>query len=137
MPSLDLRKLSAPLAALGPEVDAAYKRLDDQWDAITKQLRKLPIPCTISHKISHDGSGHEWISLEFRKWKGAKRLCVTYHSEGNGPNGWDESEEVTPFEEWSGEQRVDMLRHVPGLFKSAVKQVQHFIDRTKDVEENQ
>lgn len=137
MVNLDLRKLSAPLEELRPDVDAAYKRLDEKWDAIRKQLDKLPIPCTVSYAFAQ--SQHcpdDCVCLEFRKWKGYKRLCITSYWSGSGPDGWEEGEDVTPFEEWSGEQRVQMLLHVPDLFQNAVKQVKAFIDKTKD-EENQ
>lgn len=41
-------------------------------------------------------------------------------------------DEITPYEEWSAGQRVDMLQHVPGLFKDAVDQVRLFIVRTQE-----
>jgi hypothetical protein len=77
---------------------------------------------------------NDGVCLEFRKWKGSKRLCITAYSSGNGPNGWEENYNVTPFEEWSGEQRVQMLRHVPDLFGNAVNQIKRFVEQTKDEE---
>ena len=44
MVDFDLRELSAPLEALRPEVNAAYKRLDSRWDEIAAQLKKTANP---------------------------------------------------------------------------------------------
>ena len=46
MVDIDLGKLSAPLEELRTDVDAAYKRLDSQWDSVAKQLSKcFFMPC--------------------------------------------------------------------------------------------
>jgi hypothetical protein len=131
MVKLNLRKLSAPIEALRPEVDTAYKRLDEQWDAVISQLKKLAIPCVVGYTYWHDYPV-EWARLEFRKWKGAKRLCITSYT--GHPQGGDETCEVIPFEEWSGEQRVQMLQHVPDLFENAVKEIRQFIEKTQEEE---
>lgn len=125
MADLDLRKLSAPLEALRPEVDAAYRRLDAKWKAITEQLSRLPIPCDVGLTISDDPQDPEiYCRLEWRKWKGSKRICIVSYS--GSPDG---EGNVTPFEEWSAEERIDMLRCVPRLFESAIGQTKAFIAR--------
>ncbi len=131
MADYDLCELSAPFEALRPDVKAAYQRLDSEWETIANQLRKLPIPCTVSYAYLEDECNPENKDcLEFRKWKGSKRLCIAEYSAGNGPHGWDESCDVTPYDEWSTEQRLRMLRYVPALFQAAVKQTQDFVDQT-------
>jgi hypothetical protein len=132
MSDLDLRKLSAPIEALRADVKAAYERLDAKWSAITEQLRKLPIPFTVSHTLGQPPSNPEdrWC-IEFRKYNGSKRICFTIYYGSNGPYGWEEECDVTPYDEWSGEQRVEMLKYVPDLFEAAEKQVKEFIEQTK------
>lgn len=132
MADYDLRELSAPVEALRSEVKSAYERLDAEWESVANQLRKLAIPCAVSYAYFEDecNPGNN-DCLEFRKWKGAKRLCIAAYSAGSGPYGWEENCDVTPYDEWSGEQRVAMLRHVPGLFQAAAKQTQAFVDQTK------
>lgn len=78
------------------------------------------------------------MRFEWRKWLGKKRFCITSYGWVTDPNeGLMESSEVTPFEEWSADQRLDMLRHVPEIFKSAEEQLKLFIDRTRDEEVEQ
>lgn len=125
MVDLNLRELSAPIEALRPKVDAAYKLLDEQWKAIAAQLSELPIPCSIIHSYATNDDGSECYTLEWRKWKGSKRLCTAV----NFFNGQDELEDVTPFEEWGAEHKLEMLKHVPGLFKDAAVQTERFIKR--------
>jgi len=130
MVDIDLGKLSAPLEELRTEVDAAYKRLDSQWDRVSKQLSKLPIPIDIHFTYFSNPSGHHWINLEWKKWKGKRRICLVSHLQGNGPEGWEEDETVTPYEEWGGELRINMLQYVPKLFEAAVEQTKAFIEKT-------
>ena len=126
MANLNLKALSAPIEALRPEVDAAYKRLDAKWKAVTDHLGKLPIPTKIGCRIDESDDGNWELCFEWRKWKGARRLCiVSYHL----PT--DETD-VTPYEEWSGEQRVEILKHVPALFAAAEKGIKEFIEQTKE-----
>ena len=138
MANLDLRKLSASLEALRPEVDAAYKRLDAKWKAVTDQLRSLPIPCNVQYTFDEDDySPENYLALEWRKWNGSKRICIVSYYMESGPEGPEEASSTTPYEEWSGEQRVEMLQHIPKLFEAAVAQTKSFIERTKDKEERQ
>lgn len=138
MVEFDLGELSAPLESLRPDVKAAYKRLDDKWQAITDKLKKLPIPCDISYTISEsDTCPEDRFCIEFKKWKGSKRICIVYYTFAQDERGYDVESDTTPYEEWSGEQRVNMLEHVPGLFEAAVKQTKDFIERTKDQKEDQ
>lgn len=136
MVDFDLRKLSAPLEELRPEVMAAYKRLDSKWNAIAAQLAKLPIPCMLGYSFQNNPHGRpEYTQLEWRKWRGKKRFCITFYGmEMDSSGDYTEIEEVTPYEEWSAEQRIEMLQHVPGLFNTAVNQVKGFIDKTRDKE---
>jgi hypothetical protein len=132
MVKLDLRKLSAPIEALRSDVDAAYKRLDAKWEEIADHLRALPIPCTIGYTFSQSPYGQEYCRLEWRKFNGKRRICIVLYSmDSDGNGGIDESETTTPYEEWSGEQRVEMLEHVPNLFDAAAKQVQEFVKKTE------
>lgn len=133
MADFDLRALSAPLDELRPQIDAAYKRLESKWDAILSELRRLAIPCTISYTYFEDPECPEdCFSLEFRKWKGSKRICLTQCQYVQNHYGGEIEEIVTPYEEWSGEQKLAMLQHVPDLFEVAVKQVNNFINKTKE-----
>jgi hypothetical protein len=127
MADLNLRKLSAPLEALRPEVNAAYKKLETNWKEIADQLAKLPIPSKATFTIWHDGP--DSVALEWRKWKGSKRVCITSYGYEHADGDMHETEDVTPFEEWSAEQRLDMLEHVPGLFEAAFVQTKQFIER--------
>ncbi len=133
MVNFDLRELSAPLEALRPDVDAAYKRLDDKWNALADQLRKLPIPCNVEYTFDEDPCHPDnCLRLEWRKWRGKKRICIVSCYTEVTPNGYEEAETVTPYDEWSGEQRVNMLQHVPKLFEAAVEQTKTFIARTQE-----
>ena len=133
MVDLNLRKLSAPIEALRSDVDAAYKRLDSQWKAIAKQLSKLPIPCTVGHTFDQNAYGPECTALEWRKWKGSKRICIVSYFVENTPDGPEDTWQVTPYEEWSGEQRLAMLRHVPALFEAAEKQTKKFVSQISEL----
>jgi hypothetical protein len=138
MVDFDLSELSAPLESLRAEVKAAYKRLDSKWQEITDKLKKLPIPCDVSYTYwESDYCPADCTALEFKKWKGSKRICLVSYGLEQTPYGQDVSSVTTPYDEWSGEQRVEMLEHVPGLFEAAVKQTKDFIERTKDEKENQ
>lgn len=137
MADFDLRELSAPLEALRPEVDAAFKRLDAKWEYLARHFKKLPLPCTVFYAFSHPWyDPPESICLEWRKWSGKKRFCVTRSGWEQDPYGeLIETEKVTPYEEWSAEQRIEMLRHIPKLFEHAEKQIKEFIDKTYYEEE--
>jgi hypothetical protein len=130
MAKLDLRALSAPLEALRPDVKAAYERLDAKWDEIAKLLRKLPIPSDVSYVFDMDPEcPPDCEALEFRKHKGERRICVASYSYFASSNGEGRTCRVTPFEEWSGEQRIAMLEHVPKLFEEAESAVKAFLAR--------
>ena len=132
MTDLDLRSLSAPLEAMRGKVDAAYKLLDQQWKAIAAQLSELPIPCSVSHTYSEcDHDPTQYQTLDWRKMKGGKRICSVYHRlDFNSRNGEEEEyEDVTPYEEWSAETKLELLKHVPGLFKAAAKQTEAFVNK--------
>lgn len=127
----DLRKLSARIEALRPEVDEAYKRLDAKWARLSSHIEKLPIPCTVGYTFWNSDGSDEESRLEWRKWNGKKRFCISMYAH------LMEVETVTPFEEWSAEQRIAMLSFIPELFESAEKQIKAFIDKTRDEEVNQ
>ena len=134
MVDLDLRKLSAPVEALRPELSAAYKRLDAKWDEIVKCLKSLPIPSSISFTHDHNEWNPEDFScIVWRKYNGKKRICIEVHIFNPNSNPYtDYDVTTTPYEEWSGEQRVDMLEHVPGLFAAAEKATREFIEKTQN-----
>ena len=46
--------------------------------------------------------------------------------------GHEQTMDVTPYEEWSAEQRLEMLDHVPAFFETAVKQIQEFVAKTQE-----
>lgn len=126
-----LKELAAPLEALRPQVESAYLRLEEKWSAVIDLLSSLPIPCDVSHKYSWIEYHNDcWWELQWRKYNGQKRLCDTFCQDVLNPIGEPDTEyEVTPYEEWSAERRMKLLEHVPGLFKSAEKQVRDFIKK--------
>ena len=131
----DLRKLSARIEALRPDVDEAYKRIDAKWAKLAAHFKKLPIPCTVGYAFHHCPYSEDIKSLDWRKFNGKWRFCITLHFQDVHPNEgpyWDVK--VTPFEEWSAENRIEMLRHIPKLFESAEKEIKEFIDKTRDEE---
>jgi hypothetical protein len=133
MVDIDLRKLSAPVEALRTELDDAYKRLDAKWAEIETVLKKLPIPCSVSFNYSDDEWNPEDADcLVWKKWNKKKRICIVYHRFNPGSNPYSDYETTTvPYDEWSGQQRIDMLEHVPGLFEEAAKETKEFIEKTK------
>ena len=135
MAEFDLRKLSAPIEALRPEVEAMYKRIDGKWKAVIEQLQKLLIPCDVRFFYADDDHGPpNCYSLDWRKWNGSKRVCEVYHYEEDVMGQYVDAERVTPFEEWGAQQRIDMLAHVPKLFEAAAKQTKEFIQKAREME---
>lgn len=135
MVDFDLRELSAPIEALEAEILVAYVRLDKRWSDVVSALKKLPMPCGYWHAFSEDVTDPNTNTcLEWRKWNGSKRLCIVEHWLESTPYGPEGREEVIPYEEWSGEQRIEMLEHIPELFKAAERQIKEFIDKTKSTE---
>ncbi len=134
MVELDLRKLSGPVEALRPALTEAYKRLDVQWAEVEKCLKTLPIPCSISYTYDVDEMGPENFScLVWQKWNGKKRICIEVNIFAPNSNPYSDYDiTTTPYDEWSGQQRIDMLEHVPGLFEAAEKQTKEFIEKTKN-----
>ena len=134
MVKLDLRKLSAPVEALRPSLSEAYQQLDAQWEEIAKCLSALPIPCEVFRTFNEDEFNPEnFCSLVWKKWNGKKRICIEVHIFDPNANPFSDYDvTTTPYDEWSGQQRVDMLQHVPGLFEAAEKQTKAFIDKIKN-----
>ena len=134
MVKLDLRKLSAPVEALRPQLDDAYKRLDSKWAEIVACLKSLPIPTSISYTYLSD-EGMDYQCLCWKKWNGKNRICHEAHLFHGGQNPLHDSDfdvTTTPYEEWSGQRRIDMLNHVPGLFEAAADQTKEFIQKTRN-----
>jgi hypothetical protein len=132
--SIDVRKLSAPIEALRPALGDAYKRLDSKWDEIAETFKSLSIPVEVSYKYCSDEyRPDDSAYLVWKKWNGKKRICLEFHSfNPNNDNPFSDYDvKTTPYEEWSGQQRLDMLKHVPGLFDAAAKATQDFINKTK------
>lgn len=129
----DLDALGAPLEALRKEVDDAYARLGAYWTTVTAKLAQLPIPCDVGYSFIVDESNPMFCTrLEWCKYKKKKRLCIVEYGLENTPYGTDEYSIYTPYEEWSGDQRLRMKRFVPDLFQAAVQQVGRFIEETKE-----
>ena len=82
---------------------------------------------------SHPRRPQACINLEWRKWRGKYRFCYTHHDYEFDEylNDHEATEDVTPYDEWSAERRVEMLEFVPALFENAVKQIEKFIAKTK------
>ncbi len=132
MVDLDLRKLSAPVEALRSELSEAYQRLDAKWNEISECLKALPIPCPVSHIFASDDYRPEnFECLVWKKWNGKRRICVESHVFNPNNPYTDYEVTTTPYEEWSGEQRVYLPDHVPGLFEAAEKQTKEFIEKAK------
>ena len=128
--------MSAPIEALRPELEAAYKRLDAKWKAVSDHLQKLLIPCDISYAYSvNEDDPSQYYSIDWRKWNGSRRICDVYHSEEMSNEGPVEVEKVTPYEEWGAEHRIDMLQYVPKLFEATADQTKKFIKLIQDKEE--
>jgi hypothetical protein len=129
----DLHKLSAPVEALRPALDEAYKRLDAQWDEVARCFKELPIPTTVSYTFEPEDEHSNFACLVWQKWNGKKRLCIESNYFNPSSNPYSDYEVTTiPFEEWSGQQRVDMLEHLPGLFAAAARATEEFIEKTKN-----
>ena len=127
-----LVELSAPIEALRSDVAAAYKRLDTRWDEIASHLKSLPIPCQISTCVyDHPSSPERSIDLEWRKWRGKFRFCYTRHDYEHDQylNEYVATKDVTPYDEWGAERKVEMLEFVPALFRNAELQIAEFIEK--------
>lgn len=125
MADFDLQELAAPLEDLRSKVDAAYKALDIRWKAVESTLKALPIPCDVGTVTWSDPAIDEHcVCLEWRKWRGAKRLCIVEYYDYIGENV-----DVTPYEEWSGEDRCNLLDSVPKLFARAAQCTKEFIEK--------
>lgn len=127
----DLRKFSAPVEKLIPELQAAFKILDEKWYEIGKTLDKLPVPGgRVTTVIDDDpGGGPDHRSLEYRKYNGKKRFCIVFYSfQPECPYGEDFGETVTPFEEWGSDDKANLMESVPELFKNAEKRIREFIE---------
>lgn len=128
MTELDLEALSAPVESMRSEVAAAYDQLNKQWDEVATALKKLSLPLDVACMYWHDSiyGTERNACLEWRRWKGTRRLCVVEYSELSELAEID----VTPYEEWSGEQRLTLLQHVPELFERAAEITRDFVDRS-------
>jgi len=133
MEILNLSELAAPLEKLRPDVIDAYERIDERWSEVADILAKLTLPCKISVVVEcHDPQHRDWKTLEWRKHKGTKKLCLTDYCEIiQGDGELYVSETVTPYEEWSATKRLETLAYVPKLFSNGIEQVQIFIAKAK------
>ncbi|WP_372715960.1 hypothetical protein [Novipirellula sp.] len=132
----DLEALAAPIAAQREEVIEAYKTLEAEWAVISAKLKKLAIPCKISICIDQYNPGDDdGLYLEWRRYKGEKQFCLTgFHREferyGDDLNVRD-IEDITPYSQWSAEQKLDNLHYVKKLLECAPKQIERFVKRAK------
>ncbi len=132
MAKIDIETLIAPIEKLRPALSDAYKRLDVKWEEISEALRSLPLPCDVSFSLNTSDGDPEGTSLVWKKWNGKKRICLEFTSYQPGVHfDSDFVVDTKPYEEWSAQQRVEMLEHVPGLFQAAAQATQDFIDKTK------
>ena len=123
MADFDLKALAAPIESLKSDLLSAYSELDKSWEAVANSLRSLAIPGDIAFMYWHcDGGTEQNACLEWRKWKGSRRLCVVHYSCYS-----DEDGNVVPYEEWSGHQRLNLLQYVPKLFLRAEEVTKDFI----------
>ena len=157
----DLETLAAPLEALRPELETAYDALDAEWQEVHDKLRSLPIPCPIVMPIKN-WTNESTTTLEWRKQPSGWRFCIVNKkpakagrgggknkpsgpgdatakgkggpkgNRGKRKNGCGEHVVVKPFEQWTAQQRLNQLRHVPEFFEHAAEQTQRFIDRAKN-----
>lgn len=127
MADFDLHALAAPVESLKSDLLDAYSELDKTWEAVASTLRSLAIPGDVAFMYwdANDGSEQN-ACLEWRKWKGSRRLCVVNYS-----SFCDEDGSVVPYEEWSGYQRLHLLQHVPKLFARAEETTKQFIAKVK------
>ena len=123
---LDLDELSAPIKDMGLDVKSAYQKLDSEGERITASRRGLSIPLPVSHKLNLLSVSNQF--LEFRKWKGSKRVCLSYCD----PHDSSAQLETYPLDEWSAEERLEMLKHVPGLFSEAEKATRKFVESVRN-----
>lgn len=130
MADLNLRELSAPIRSLRTEVKAAHKRLDAKWRDIHDTFNKLPIPGSVSYVYDSnpDCPGDQYTCIEWFKWKGKKRICKVQYESDPGETATETS--ISPVEEWNAEDRLNLLDHVPALFKQAEQVTQNFIKKT-------
>lgn len=132
MVDIDLRKLSAPIEALRPALQKAYERLDAKWGEIIECLHNLPIPCSVSYAFDFGNyDSPEQSCLVWQKWNGKKRLCIQHDVMSPNSKFTEFDRTITPYEEWSGEQRIAMLQHVPGLFAAAEEATKRFIENVE------
>ena len=128
--------MALSLRELEPEVSAAYKHVDAEWAAVTKTLDALSIPCKVGFNYWEDNDGDDphcdHAAMEWRKHNGRKRLCLTHYTAVGPTHEFRYGEEITPFEEWSMEQKVNFLRSVPRFFEVATKQVEQFLKRAME-----
>ena len=130
MVDLDLRALSAPIEFLRPELEEAYGRLNLKWDQVCKCLASLPIPTTVSYEYDRDREDEDFACLTWEKFKTRRTLLKeVYVFNPDAEEGYDVH--TKPFDEWSGQERVEMLDHIPGLFAAAEKATKEFIEKTK------
>lgn len=129
MAELDLRALSAPLNQLKDDLKKAYQKLDKQWAQITNCLCESPIPTSVGYHYGTSPDDDELYYLQWRKLAGKWRICKTRYALTADEYGEPTHEEidVVPIEEWSGSDRLDMLKHVPGLFDEAARTTKQFI----------
>lgn len=134
MVEYDLRALSAPIEQLRTDVDAAYKRLDERWMEVAEALKTLPIPCDVAWTVSMNGyEPRHYHGLAWKKWNGKRRICRIVGFLEPMPDGTEEGNEtITPYEEWSAEERVEMLKFVPNLFRQAERRTKAFIQNTQE-----
>lgn len=121
---MDLKRLSAPIEALRPQLTETYQRLNDKWGEIVNCLESLPIPCDVSYPYSVTPDSRNYSCLTWKKYKGKRRICVDTYVFTLG-KGYEVN--TATYDQWSGVLRVQLLEHVPELFAAAEKATKVFI----------
>ena len=129
----DLDALAAPIEALRPELDTAYDALDAEWREVHAKLRSLPIPCPIVMPINNWTEDSK-TTLEWRKQNNGWRFCIVNKKPLPKPHrGKSQAVTVKPFEQWTGHNRLNLLRRMPEFFECVREQTQQFINRASKV----
>ena len=133
----DLEELAAPIENLKSELHDAYQALDDEWEAIDRKVRSLAIPCRVTLPLQPWGNMTE-RSLEWRKFKKTWRFCVVV-KRPPGPHEKKKAKaenrepaefvDVCPLEQWTAQERMNLLQHVPKFFEQATSDTKAFIRR--------
>ena len=124
----DLDELAAPIEELRPRLDEAYQDLNDEWKTISKRLRAISVPCRVSLELPRWQPDAARF-LEWRKQGKAWRFCLVTKKENAGG---EEVVTVRPLPQWTAQERMNTLQHVPDFFAEAEKRTRWFIRKASE-----